>query len=371
VTLNGDSIPYYVMPYIEDESLRDRLTREKQLPIEDTIAIARDVAAALAHAHKRGFIHRDIKPENILLAGHEAVVADFGIARAIDRSADPESVTTSGIAIGTPAYMSPEQASAQAELDGRTDIYSLGCVVYEMLGGDPPFSGSSANAIAARHRVDQSRRCGPSDRRSPPAGGGSDARPGEDTRRPLQQRRAVCSGTQPPADPNRTEPGAVLPRPGQTNCLRSSICLPPCRTPSAHQALRIGAGSVLGSRPAPGRMVGDKARTAHRYSETPAWSPWRGWVGEYFPLFAVAESTLVTMPLGGKSVHLFDGQSWTTLAVPDSFAVLRYTGPLVQRRLLAVKSVSDTLGRPSLQYWWMSACRGGAATGFGHWRYGS
>jgi eukaryotic-like serine/threonine-protein kinase len=155
VTLNGDSIPYYVMPYIEDESLRDRLTREKQLPIEDTIAIARDVAAALAHAHKHGFIHRDIKPENVLLAGHEAVVADFGIARAIDRSADPEAVTTSGIAIGTPAYMSPEQASAQAELDGRTDIYSLGCVVYEMLGGDPPFSGSSANAIAARHRVDQ------------------------------------------------------------------------------------------------------------------------------------------------------------------------------------------------------------------------
>ncbi|MEP7327431.1 MAG: serine/threonine-protein kinase, partial [Gemmatimonadota bacterium] len=141
VTLAGDSIPYYVMPYIDGESLRDRLLREKQLPIEDTVAIARDIAAALNHAHQHGIIHRDIKPENILLAGLAALVADFGIARAIDRSADPEVLTTRGIAIGTAAYMSPEQSSAQAELDGRTDLYSLGCVVYEMLGGDPPFSG--------------------------------------------------------------------------------------------------------------------------------------------------------------------------------------------------------------------------------------
>jgi len=154
VTLNGDRIPYYVMPYIEGESLRDRLVREKQLPVEDAIAIARDIAAALQYAHGHGIIHRDIKPENVLLTGREAVVADFGIARAIDRSADPHALTTRGVAIGTAAYMSPEQASAQVELDGRTDVYSLGCVVYEMLGGDPPFTGSSANAIAARHRVD-------------------------------------------------------------------------------------------------------------------------------------------------------------------------------------------------------------------------
>jgi len=141
---------FYVMPYVEGESLRDRLDRERQLPVEDAIQIAREVADALSYAHQRGVIHRDIKPENILLEHGHPVVADFGIARAVS-AAGGDKLTQTGLAIGTPSYMSPEQASGKSELDGTSDIYSLGCVVYEMLVGEPPFTGRSAQAVMARH----------------------------------------------------------------------------------------------------------------------------------------------------------------------------------------------------------------------------
>src|SRR2546430_4284188 len=141
---------FYVMPYVEGESLRDRLSREKQLPLGDALQIAREVADALSYAHSRDVVHRDIKPENILLEAGHAVVSDFGIARAI-RAAGGDELTTTGIAVGTPAYMSPEQASTDARIDGRADIYALGCVLYEMLAGRPPFRGSSAQAVRARH----------------------------------------------------------------------------------------------------------------------------------------------------------------------------------------------------------------------------
>ncbi len=141
---------YYVMPYIEGESLRDRLDREKQLPVQDALQIAREIAAALSHAHSHDVIHRDIKPENILLSGGEAVVADFGIARAITE-AGGEKLTGTGVSIGTPAYMSPEQATGGDELDGRTDLYSLACVLYEMLAGEPPFTGPTVESIVQQH----------------------------------------------------------------------------------------------------------------------------------------------------------------------------------------------------------------------------
>ena len=140
---------YYVMPYIEGESLRDRLQRERQLPLEQALEITRNVAAALTYAHTRGVIHRDIKPENILLASGEAVVADFGIARAVT-AAGGERLTQTGLAMGTAAYMSPEQALGERDLDARTDIYSLGCILYEMLVGQPPYTGPTAQAIVAR-----------------------------------------------------------------------------------------------------------------------------------------------------------------------------------------------------------------------------
>ena len=149
----ADGFLYFVMPFVEGESLRDRLEREKQLPLDDATQIAREVADALSYAHSRDVVHRDIKPENIMLAGGHARVADFGIARAIT-AAGGERLTGTGLAIGTPAYMSPEQAAGSHDIDGRSDLYSLGCVLYEMLAGGPPFGGPVESLVHQHLAVD-------------------------------------------------------------------------------------------------------------------------------------------------------------------------------------------------------------------------
>lgn len=145
---------YYIMPYMQGESLRQRLDRERQLSRNEALRIIREVADALDHAHSRGVVHRDIKPENIYLSGGHALVMDFGIAHALAESAGNGRITSGGLAIGTPAYMSPEQAAAQASVDGRADVYSLACVLYEMLTGHVPFMGTTSREILARHSID-------------------------------------------------------------------------------------------------------------------------------------------------------------------------------------------------------------------------
>jgi len=146
------SVLYYVMPFAEGESLRQRLTREPQLPLDAALRIAREVGSALQYAHEHGVVHRDIKPENIMLSGGQAVVADFGIARAL-HAVNADQLTLSGMVVGTPQYMSPEQA-AGAGVDGRSDQYSLACTLYEMLIGQPPFTGPSPHAVMARHSLE-------------------------------------------------------------------------------------------------------------------------------------------------------------------------------------------------------------------------
>jgi serine/threonine-protein kinase len=138
----ADSFLHYVMPFIDGETLRDKLNREKQLGIDEAVTITTEVADALDYAHRHNVIHRDIKPENILLHEGGAIVADFGIALAV-RAAGGERLTETGLSLGTPEYMSPEQALGDRDIDGRTDIYSLACVLYEMLAGEPPFTGPS------------------------------------------------------------------------------------------------------------------------------------------------------------------------------------------------------------------------------------
>jgi serine/threonine-protein kinase len=145
-----DGTVFYVMPFVEGESLRDRLDREKQLSIGDAVRITREVAGALDYAHRHGVIHRDIKPENILLHDGRALVADFGIALAASKAEGSTRMTETGMSLGTPHYMSPEQAMGERTLDARTDVYALGCVLYEMLTGEPPFTGPSAQAIVAK-----------------------------------------------------------------------------------------------------------------------------------------------------------------------------------------------------------------------------
>ena len=141
---------WFSMPYVEGESLRDRLSRERQLPVEDAVRIAVETARALEYAHEHGVVHRDIKPENILLTKDgSTLVADFGIARAL-QAGEEASLTETGLAVGTPAYMSPEQASGERQLDARTDVYSLGCVLYEMLAGEAPFTGPTVQAIIGK-----------------------------------------------------------------------------------------------------------------------------------------------------------------------------------------------------------------------------
>ena len=174
------------MPLVEGESLYERLQRERRLPVPEALAIARDVATALGYAHERGVLHRDVKPENILLAGGRALIADFGLARAIG-AADYTKLTATGVIVGTVYYMSPEQLREERDLDQRTDIYSLGCILYEMLSGEPPFTGRTLTEVAnriLRGPIPAVRRLRP----EVPGAGGRGHRPGagQGSRGPLQ-----------------------------------------------------------------------------------------------------------------------------------------------------------------------------------------
>ncbi|HEU4720437.1 MAG TPA: serine/threonine-protein kinase [Gemmatimonadaceae bacterium] len=145
----ADGLLYYVMPLVTGETLRTRLDRERQLPVADAVRIAREVASALDYAHRHDVIHRDIKPENVLLHDGSALVADFGIALAVQQ-AGGQRMTQTGLSLGTPQYMSPEQAMGERAIDARTDVYSLGALTFEMLTGEPPFTGPTVQAIVAK-----------------------------------------------------------------------------------------------------------------------------------------------------------------------------------------------------------------------------
>ena len=142
----ADGFLYYVMPYIEGESLRTRLKRDHELPITEAVRILQNVVDALAHAHKHGVVHRDIKPDNVMLSDRHALVMDFGVAKAVSEATGREQLTTAGVALGTPAYMSPEQAAADPSIDHRADIYAVGVLAYELLAGQPPFSDTNPSS---------------------------------------------------------------------------------------------------------------------------------------------------------------------------------------------------------------------------------
>src|SRR5215203_1835154 len=140
---------YYIMPYVEGESLRTRLSRQGELPVHDAVKILLEVTDALAYAHGRGVVHRDIKPDNVMLSGRHALVMDFGVAKAVSEATGRQTITTMGVAIGTPSYMAPEQAAADPHIDHRADIYAVGVLGYELLAGAPPFTGHSSQEVLA------------------------------------------------------------------------------------------------------------------------------------------------------------------------------------------------------------------------------
>ena len=148
---SAEGFLYYVMPYVDGESLRERLSRQGELPVHEAVRLLSEIADALGHAHSRGVVHRDIKPENVMLSGRHALVMDFGVAKAVNEASGQNRLTTLGVALGTPAYMAPEQASADPHLDHRVDIYALGVMGYELLAGRPPFTGASPQQVLAAH----------------------------------------------------------------------------------------------------------------------------------------------------------------------------------------------------------------------------
>src|SRR5579883_2316457 len=288
-----EDVPYYVMPFVDGESLRARLERERQLPVADAVRIATDVAGALAYAHAHGIVHRDIKPENILLAGDQALVADFGIARAVVEAAS-DRLTSTGLAVGTPAYMSPEQATGDRAVDARSDIYSLGSVLFEMLAGVPPFVGPTPQAVIARRlaaaapRAARDRPARPRRRRRahPRARSG---RPVPDSRRAVRRAlwaRPTC-GAEAPVVPLGAHPGGgsgrrrrdVVAARSPRRRRRASACRParsgrrsrdrhgPRRAGAARPRRReAGPGAVCGGAPGGprGRSLACAGRIAHR-----------------------------------------------------------------------------------------------------------
>jgi len=150
----SDGFLFFVMPYIEGESLRDKLAHEGELPIAEAVRILRDVVDALSHAHKHNVVHRDIKPDNVMLSDRHALVTDLGVAKAVSEATGRQKLTTEGVALGTPTYMSPEQAAADPHIDHRADIYAVGAVAYELLTGRPPFLGTTPQMILSAHLTD-------------------------------------------------------------------------------------------------------------------------------------------------------------------------------------------------------------------------
>src|ERR1019366_5898004 len=148
---NADGFLYYVMPYVTGQSLRERIAREGELPLHEAVRLLMEVVDALAHAHAHGVVHRDIKPDNVMLSGRHALVADFGVAKAVSEATGRNTITTLGVAVGTPTYMSPEQAAADPHIDHRSDIYAVGVMAYELLAGRPPFTGATPQQVLAAH----------------------------------------------------------------------------------------------------------------------------------------------------------------------------------------------------------------------------
>ena len=316
----GEGLLYYVMPFVEGGSLRDRLKAEKQLSIEESIRIATDVCGALEAAHEEGVIHRDVKPENILLDRGHAMVADFGIAQAVSRGG-PGRLTGTGVAIGTPDYMSPEQSLGETP-DGRSDLYSLGCVLYEMLTGEPPFQGRGVAVLLAKHAVEV----------PPEVRLRRDTVPGslsvghrESALKAARRSVPECGGT-------RISFGLGIGGRRKNHAHAVPYYLGACATSCPRSLDRSRRRS-----PALGRS-GRWASATLRVSDEPARSTWETVGGQLYTWTFHPIGSALLADLYGQ-LYAFDGEEWRVVSKPRRSSLLHPTGKDLDGRLLAIAGI--------------------------------
>jgi DNA-binding SARP family transcriptional activator/TolB-like protein/tetratricopeptide (TPR) repeat protein len=306
---------YFIMPYIPGETLRQRLDRERQLPIAEATQIALEVLEALGYAHAQGLVHRDIKPENILLEDGHALVADFGLARAIE-TAGSDRLTETGIALGSPAYMSPEQGADGGRVDGRSDLYALGCVLYEMLAGTPPFTGPTAQAVLARHALDP----------APPI------RTVRDTVPPALERAVLTALAKVPAD----RPGTAA---HFAAALEAAPQAAPRTTPRRRPAVRIGIGAAAVLATA---LIVMAALHAGRRGGRGNPLPPAGRIG------SLAVLPLQTLSRDSTDVAMADGMTMALNTALGRAASLQVTAPLAadhfRNSRLPERAIAESLG---------------------------
>jgi hypothetical protein len=328
----ADGLLYYVMPYVDGESLRHKLHRERQLAIDDALRLTQEIAEGLDYAHEQGVIHRDIKPENILLSRGHALIADFGIAKAVAKTGMAH-LTSTGTSVGTPLYMSPEQAAGDPNIDRRSDIYSLGCMLYEMLAGEPPFTGPTVQAIIAKHTLDP--------------------RPAVRTLRdtvPIAVESAIQRAmAKAPADRFDTmrafTDSLAVDAPVVSPTER--IRFPERRTRALATVVLLAVLALVAiALPRVAELLG--LRSHADYRDTPSWSAWGGWRGESLTVVAALDSVLVVRVAGSDSVFAFDGQRWRAVPLPDSVELRPFLGDARGGGLLAT---NPRRSEEPAQYW--------------------
>ncbi len=332
---SAHGLMYYVMPFVEEPTLRDRIRQEGTLTVDEALRLAREIADGLQYAHEQGVVHRDIKPENILQWRGHAVIADFGIGKAF-ADVTEQTLTMTGMSLGTPAYMSPEQATADSIVDQRADIYSLACVLFEMLTGRPPFTGPNAHVVIARH-------CG-------------DPRPSPS---------ALRKDTPSYVDHAVRKAMAVEVTERFTSCNEFSKALGseaggakrayPTRSPWHAWTLAVTLLTLVTAAVYFNARIGDgrRSRSMQVYADNPTPSAWVDKTGEAYSIIATLDSLLVVYRFRSPAVLTYNGTQWTGWALPDSFELRPFQGALHGGRLLATRRGTDAKGSAQVQLWWL------------------
>ena len=332
---SADGLMYYVMPFVEEQTIRERIRQEGTLTVDEALRLTREIADGLQYAHEQGVVHRDIKPENILQRSGHAVIADFGIAKAFEGMRE-QTLTMTGMSLGTPAYMSPEQATADAIVDQRADVYSLACVLFEMLSGRPPFTGPNAHVVIARHCGDPRPSVSALRRDVPPH---VDAAVRKAMAVDVTERFASC------ADFSKALGGGT----GAAKRARGTRASWRAWTIGVTLLALVSAAVYSASRKTDERP----GRATQRYVDNPPPSAWVDKAGEAYSIIATMDSMLVVYRFRAPALFTYSNAQWSAWTIPDSFELRPYQGTLRSRRLLATRRSTDAKGGAQVQLWWL------------------